>query len=109
MGAPTSSYATSGIALRVSGALKPHHHDKGDTIGGQVMVYSNIFWFYATFSWQDVLTLNCTTEQVDAGVTLFGRCSVQVSARTLAKLEEVLLAFPQSLQINAGIVPRSYH
>jgi hypothetical protein len=30
---PTSSYATAGIALRVSGVLKPHHHDKGgDTI-----------------------------------------------------------------------------
>jgi hypothetical protein len=28
LGGPTSSYATSGIALRVSGALKPHHHDK---------------------------------------------------------------------------------
>jgi hypothetical protein len=28
MGAPTSSYTTTGIALRVSGALKPHHHDK---------------------------------------------------------------------------------
>jgi hypothetical protein len=27
MGTPTSSYATAGIALRVSGALKPHHHD----------------------------------------------------------------------------------
>jgi hypothetical protein len=28
MGAPTSSYATAG---RVSGALKPHHHDKVET------------------------------------------------------------------------------
>jgi hypothetical protein len=28
LGGPTSSYATAGIALRVSGALKPHHHDK---------------------------------------------------------------------------------
>jgi hypothetical protein len=28
MGAPTSSYATAGIVLRVSGVLKPHHHDK---------------------------------------------------------------------------------
>jgi hypothetical protein len=28
MGAYTSSYATAGIALRVSGALKLHHHDK---------------------------------------------------------------------------------
>jgi hypothetical protein len=31
MGAPTGSYATAGIALRVSGALKPHHHDKVET------------------------------------------------------------------------------
>jgi hypothetical protein len=31
MGAPTSSYATAGIALRGSGALKPHHHDKVET------------------------------------------------------------------------------
>jgi hypothetical protein len=31
MGAPTSSYATAGIALRVSGALKHHHHDKVET------------------------------------------------------------------------------
>jgi hypothetical protein len=30
-GDPTSSYGTTGIALRVSGALKPHHHDKGET------------------------------------------------------------------------------
>jgi hypothetical protein len=28
MGGPTSSYATAGIALRGSGALNPHHHDK---------------------------------------------------------------------------------
>jgi hypothetical protein len=28
---PTSSYATAGIAIRVSGALKPHHHDKVET------------------------------------------------------------------------------
>jgi hypothetical protein len=28
---PTSSYATAGIPLRVSGALKPHHHDKVET------------------------------------------------------------------------------
>jgi hypothetical protein len=28
---PTSSYATAGIALRVSGVLKPHYHDKVET------------------------------------------------------------------------------
>jgi hypothetical protein len=27
----TSSYATAGITLRVSEALKPHHHDKVET------------------------------------------------------------------------------
>jgi hypothetical protein len=31
MGASTSSYAIAGIALRVSGAIKPHHHDKVET------------------------------------------------------------------------------
>jgi hypothetical protein len=31
MSDPISSYATAGIALRVSGALKPHHHDKVET------------------------------------------------------------------------------
>jgi hypothetical protein len=31
MGDPTSSYATAGIALRVSGALKPHQQDKVET------------------------------------------------------------------------------
>jgi hypothetical protein len=31
MGDPTSSYATASIALRVSGALKPNHHDTVET------------------------------------------------------------------------------
>jgi hypothetical protein len=31
IGHPTSTYATAGIAVRVSGALKPHHHDKLET------------------------------------------------------------------------------
>jgi hypothetical protein len=43
MGAPTSSYATAGIALRVSGALKPHHHDKVEIPSvGQVNEYTEI-------------------------------------------------------------------
>jgi hypothetical protein len=40
MGAPTSSYATAGIALKVSGALKPHHHDKVET--------PSMWFFYST-------------------------------------------------------------
>jgi hypothetical protein len=31
MGDPTSTYAIAGIALMVSGALKPHHRDKVET------------------------------------------------------------------------------
>jgi hypothetical protein len=31
MGDSTSGYATARIALKVSGALKPHHHDKVET------------------------------------------------------------------------------
>jgi hypothetical protein len=31
MGDSTSTYTTVGIALRVSRALKPHHHDKVET------------------------------------------------------------------------------
>jgi hypothetical protein len=31
VGDSTSSYATAGIALAVTGALKPHHHDKVET------------------------------------------------------------------------------
>jgi hypothetical protein len=44
MGDPTSSYATTGIALRVSGPLKPHHHDKVETPSvGEIIDY-----FYST-------------------------------------------------------------
>jgi hypothetical protein len=39
---PTSSYATAGIAFRVSGALKPHHHDKVET----PLVSFNTIQFY---------------------------------------------------------------
>jgi hypothetical protein len=44
MGDSTSSYATAGIALRVSGALKPHHHDKVEIPSmGKINKYSYIF------------------------------------------------------------------
>jgi hypothetical protein len=49
MGAPTSCYATAGIALRVSGALKPHHHDKVETssVGemGTMLLYIILIYF----------------------------------------------------------------
>jgi hypothetical protein len=41
MGDSTSSSATAGIALRVSGSLKPHHHDKMETLSvRQIYTYS---------------------------------------------------------------------
>jgi hypothetical protein len=42
MGHPTSSYATAGIALRVSGALKPHHHDKLETSSLGLIPYTPV-------------------------------------------------------------------
>jgi hypothetical protein len=43
MGDPTSSYATTGIALRVSGALKPHQQDKVETPSvGSIQYYTSI-------------------------------------------------------------------
>jgi hypothetical protein len=45
MDAPTNSYATAGIALRVSGALKPHHHDKVETpsVGTEMNYFCGMF------------------------------------------------------------------
>jgi hypothetical protein len=42
MGDPSSSYATAGIVLRVSGTLKPHHHDKVETplMGSVFLLFS---------------------------------------------------------------------
>jgi hypothetical protein len=41
MGDPASSYATAGIALRISGTFKPHHHDKMETpLVGDTQNYS---------------------------------------------------------------------
>jgi hypothetical protein len=40
MSDPTSIYATAGIAFRVSGALKPYHHDKVEAPSvGNIKIY----------------------------------------------------------------------
>jgi hypothetical protein len=44
MGAPTSSYTTAGIALRVSGALKPHHHDKVETPSVGIVIFNIVIF-----------------------------------------------------------------
>jgi hypothetical protein len=45
MGDLPSSYATAGIPLRVSGALKPHHHNKVETPSvGLSLSYLNKIW-----------------------------------------------------------------
>jgi hypothetical protein len=43
MGDPTSRYATAGVVLRVSGALKPHHHDKVETQSVGIYIYIYIY------------------------------------------------------------------
>jgi hypothetical protein len=57
MGDSSSSYATAGIGLRVSGALKPHHHDKVETplVG---YLYLTITKFHGTSSglWVTVIS-----------------------------------------------------
>ena len=45
MGGPTSSYATAGIALRVTESHKPptpHHHYKVETPSGEQLVFSEV-------------------------------------------------------------------
>jgi hypothetical protein len=54
MGAHTSSYATAGIAFRVSGALKPHHHDKVETSS----VENNETWRLKNTVFWDVTSCN---------------------------------------------------
>jgi hypothetical protein len=50
MDGPTSIYATAGIALGVSGAVKPHHHDKGVTpLEGETTHYSSKFCTWNKF------------------------------------------------------------
>jgi hypothetical protein len=47
MGDPTSSYATAGIALRVTGALKPHHHHKVETPSVGIIIIIIIIQYLA--------------------------------------------------------------
>jgi hypothetical protein len=49
MGGSTSNNATAGIALRVSGVLKPHHNDKVETPSVRLQVTTavdkiTVFW-----------------------------------------------------------------
>jgi hypothetical protein len=57
--APNSSYATAaGVALRVSGALKPHHHDKVGIVGN----YAFRFFAITTSRQVDVVDLPLVPE-----------------------------------------------
>jgi hypothetical protein len=85
MGAPTSSYATAGIILRVSGALKPQNHDKVETpsmglqevtrvyfqptMGIRIAITNvGIFRRKFAFSAYDVQTMRGTTTQKAAKI-----------------------------------------
>jgi hypothetical protein len=51
MGGPTSSYATAGIALRVSGALKAHHHDKVEIPSVGIYTSTPIYFHGVMLNW----------------------------------------------------------
>jgi hypothetical protein len=53
LGCPTSSYAPAGIALRVSGALKPYHHDKVGiaSVGKDIYIYIKNYNLSRCFVW----------------------------------------------------------
>jgi hypothetical protein len=57
MGDPTSSYTTACIALRVSGALKPHHYNKVETPSvGKTFLF--IYFFFFDFIFELILGLS---------------------------------------------------
>jgi hypothetical protein len=49
MGDPTSSYATAGIALRISGTLKTYHHDKVETPSVGFLTFYLLLNYYNIF------------------------------------------------------------
>jgi hypothetical protein len=58
MGDYPSSYATAGIALRVLGALKPHHHDKMETPSVGIMImYVCIIFLVCFIKFTIIITL----------------------------------------------------
>jgi hypothetical protein len=53
----TSSYATAGIALSVSAALKPHHHNKVETPSGGILIslLENVFLENICTYWKKII------------------------------------------------------
>jgi hypothetical protein len=68
-GCPTSSYATAGIAIRVSGALKPHHHDKVETIGGEIYILGENISTIHHVHWATEGPL-CSTDEYNSNIKI---------------------------------------
>lgn len=90
------------------------------------VAYTRFFVRASEFVWVCMILLCCRTQNGLLGfITLihrvvgwhsgnavwlvFGRCSVQILARTLASLTEVFYGFLHSLQANAGLLSRFDH
>jgi hypothetical protein len=91
MGDPTNSYTTAGIALRVSGVLKPRHNDKVETPsvgkedehgGGKLHKQSDI--------WLQILKTFLTVTNVGVAVALCTRAQ-----EVPTTLTAVIRGFPQ--------------
>jgi hypothetical protein len=84
MGDLTSSYATAGVALRVSGALKPHHHNKVETPPvGSIYYYSDVFpRFNCSDLWSlvQIATIDIADKNFDIGFN-FHRNSESIISR----------------------------
>jgi hypothetical protein len=109
MGDPTSSYATAGIALRVSGALKPHHHDKVETssVGLYIVILITIFVLLSAeqglFSRYSDQTMGWTTEELGFGSLL---CDVQIGSYLMDTGEFTKEESAWGVNIFACLLPR---
>jgi hypothetical protein len=59
MGGPASSQTTAGIALRVTESHKPHHHDKVETLLGDVKTVAfPLSWAWGVFCKHEMASNN---------------------------------------------------
>jgi hypothetical protein len=80
MGDPTRSYTTAGIALRVSGALKPHHHNKVETplVGKMINQRIKIFLAVGVFIFSIYLK-ECHSSQISGPHCSVGKSVIRLT------------------------------
>jgi hypothetical protein len=82
---PTSSYATAGIAMRVSGALIPHHHDKVETPSVGMKLGYEFYWdVHVLFECNNAEAFLKDTEET--GKKLYRQLTKEISYKKKVKL-----------------------